>query len=123
MESIKEFLRWYKSKNVLPTCRPCIKRSSFTLRKVLTRTNLDLHHLNWPIFVCLVLQVQIFLPFTESDKDLLAQVDKNMVGDRQNCLHAKLQLTRLTSASPQIFGNRLLKQMLANFTITMSAYA
>ena len=80
MQSFKDFLSWYNNKDIVPTLEAMQKMVHFYQNK-----GMDMVKLGWalPNFanVCLHSSTDAKLyPFTESDKDLLSNVCKDMFG-------------------------------------------
>ena len=61
-----------------------------------------------------------FYLFTESHIFCFQKFGKIWLEDLQMCSHVKLLLPRLKSAYKQVFANRLMELMMANFNVTQS---
>ena len=92
--------------------------STFLATNALICSSVDVLYLTWPTFVCTFSPVQILIPSQEAMKICFQSFENNWLNNHHQCLQIKLLLTTLTSTSPQVFANRLLEQMLANFTLT-----
>ena len=79
MSSIKDFLRWYNKKDVVPTLKAMQKRL------LLPRQNFDKLKLGCTLpnlaSICLRKSTDAkFYPFTEGEKDLLAKLREDVIG-------------------------------------------
>ena len=98
--------------------RLCKNWSTFITTKVLMCSSFDGLYLIWPTFDCTILPVQSFIHSQEATKTCFQNFAILTLEVRQECLHLKLLLTRLTSSSRLRFANRLLEWMLAKLTLT-----
>ena len=120
MQSFTEFCVRYKNKVVLPTLGVPQKMFEFYLNKSFYTLNLEVHYLNMAN-ICLHRATSAkFHPFTETNKDLLSKVREVMVGRSSIVFTRKtvVDKTHICKSSPQIFANRSLELMQANFNPT-----
>ena len=118
IKSFRDFLRWYKVKNVVPTLEAMKKKIDFHHEKGFDMLILES---TWPKLANICLHVsssEKFFPFTESHKNLLPNVGEDMIEGPSIVKHAKLLLSGLTRACPQLFANRFLEYVSAIFTLT-----
>ena len=80
MCTFKYFLRWYKNKGVVPTLEAMQKMVAFYQKKGIDRLKLGCTLPNLAIFCLHKSTTAKFYPFTETDKNLLQKVRKDMVG-------------------------------------------
>ena len=80
MSTLKDFLRWYNNKDVVPTLEAMQKMLAFYHKKEIDMLKLGC---TLPKFAKSCLHKSIsakFYPFTETDKDLLQKIREDMVG-------------------------------------------
>ena len=118
MQSLKDIWRLYNSKNVVQTLEAMQKMVLFY-----HDTGVDM--LNFVCTLANVADISLrtsfsakLYPFTEIDKNFLWKVREDMVGGPPIVCTRKNLATKLISASPKMFANRFLDQMLAKITLT-----
>ena len=80
MYTLKDFLRWYNNKNVVPTLEALQKMLTFYHKKGIDMLKLGCTLPNLAI-ICLHKSTSAkFYPFTETNKDLLQKIREDMVG-------------------------------------------
>ena len=80
MYSIKDFLRWYNNKDIVPTLEAIQKMLPFYHKKGIFMLNLGCTLPNLAN-ICLHKSTSAkFFPFTETHKDLLQKIPEDMVG-------------------------------------------
>ena len=80
MSTFKEFLRWYNSKDVLPTLEGMQKMIVFYHDKDIERLKLGCTLPNLANICLHKSTVAKFYPFTEGDKDFLEKIREDVVG-------------------------------------------
>ena len=80
MKSFKEFLIWYKNRDVVPTLEAMQKMIEFHYQKETDKLKSGCNLPNLANFCLHEPTVSKFYPFTESDKDLLEMIREVMVG-------------------------------------------
>ena len=81
MKFFKDFLMWYNNKDVVPTVEAMQKMIEFNNQKEIDMLKLGCTSANLAN-ICLQKSTESkFYPFTESDKELLQKIRKDMVGD------------------------------------------
>ena len=80
MCTFKDFLRWYKNKDVVPTLGAMQKMLSFYNKKGIDMLKLGCTLPNLANICLHKSSSAKFYPFTESDKDLLQKIPEDMVG-------------------------------------------
>ena len=121
MSSLKDFLRWYNNKDVVPTLEAVQKMIAFYHDKDVDILKLGCTLPNLASFSLHKSTDAKFYPFTEGDKDLLEKFEKTSLVAHLSFLHAKQLLMKLLSESLQTYANLLLELMPANYTPTRCA--
>ena len=80
MGTIKKFLRWYNNNDVVPTFEAMQKMLAFYQNKEVDMLKLGCTHPNLANNCLHKSSNANFYPFTETDKDLLQKIRKQMVG-------------------------------------------
>ena len=112
-----QLIRICTKKIVVQHWKLCRKWSSFITTMAMICSSLDVLYITWPTFVCTVLPRQIFIHSMKVIKFCFQKIGR--YGWRTiNSVFLMLLFTRLKSASPQLFVERMLEKMLADFTLT-----
>ena len=121
MSSFKDFLRWYKNKDYVPTLEAMQKTIAFyhdkgidMLKLGCTLTNLANIHLHKSIDAK-------FYPFTEGDEDLLEKIREDVVGGPSIVFTRKAVVDETFCETLQTNVNLFLELMPANYIPTRCA--
>ena len=91
IQYFSDFVKLYNHKNVIPTLEAMQKIIEFYHNKVIDMLyKLDVHYLNWPIFVCINRQIQNFIPVQSRIKICLRRYEKIWLAVFLLSLHVKL---------------------------------
>ena len=118
MSSIKDLLRWYNKKVVMPTLEARQKMIAFYHDKDIDMLKLDCTLANLANLCQLKSTDAKFYHFTEGDIDLLEKIEKTSLVAHLSFLHAKQLLMKLLFESLQTYSNLLLGLMPANYITT-----
>ena len=119
MSSIEDFLRWYNTKDVVPTLEAMQKkRFPFTTTKISICSSLVVLYQTWLTFAYTNLPIQNSIPSQMEIKIYCKKFEKMSLVAHLSFLHAKQLSMKLSSESLQIFANLLLGLMPANYTPT-----
>ena len=120
MSSCKDFLRWYNSKDVVPTLEAMQKMIAFHHDKDIDMLKLGCTLPNLAN-ICLHKSTDAkFYPFTERDKTFWKKFEKMLLVVHLSCSHGKQLLMKLLFENQQTYANLLLEVTLANYTPTRS---
>ena len=121
MSSLKDFLRWYKNKDVVPNLEAMQKMIAFYHDKDIDMLKLGCTLPNLAN-ICLHKSTDAkFYPITEGDKDLLEKIREDVVGGPSIVFTRKAVVDETLSESLQTYANLLLELMPVNYTPTRCA--
>ena len=94
MSSFKDFLRWYKNKDVVPTLEAMQKMIAFIMTKILISPSLVVLYQTWPTFAYTNLLMQSSIHSRKEIKTFWKEIKKMLLVIHLSFLHAKQLLMK-----------------------------